>query len=71
MRDPLFAVLFGEAGKISTKITRTEKGVRVVETSDDPCVVKLIQAHAAVVSKFVTNGFSEARENHAARQEQP
>jgi hypothetical protein len=71
MRDPLFAALFGKAAKITMKITNTEKGVRVVETSDDPYAVKLIQAHAAVVSKFVANGFPEARENHAVPQERP
>jgi hypothetical protein len=36
----------------------------VKETSDDPYVVKLIQAHAEVVSLFIKNGFDEARRNH-------
>jgi len=71
MRDPLFAALFGKAGKINMQVTKTEKGVRVVETSDDPYVVKLIQAHAEVVSKFAANGFPEARQNHAVPQERP
>ena len=71
MHDPLFATLFGKASKINMTITNTEKGVRVVETSDDPYVVKLIQAHAAVVSKFVENGFLEARQNHAPPEERP
>lgn len=64
MRDPLFRALFGSYDKIEMTIEETEKGVRVTETSDDPYVVKLIQAHAAVVSLFVKNGHSEVRNNH-------
>ena len=64
LRDPLFAALFANANKIKLEITDTEKGVRVVETSDDPYTVKLIQAHADVLTKFVKNGFLEARQDH-------
>jgi len=65
MRDPLFAELFKHTDKI--KIVRNEiaEGVKVTETSDDPSVVKLIQAHAKVVSGFVERGFAEAMKNHA------
>lgn len=45
-------------------IEKTEKGVKVVETSDDVEVVKVIQAHAEVVSKFVEKGFDEAHKEH-------
>jgi hypothetical protein len=45
-------------------VENTEKGVCVTETSDDPTVVVLIQAHAEVVSKFVAHGFEEAHQNH-------
>lgn len=65
MRDPLFAAIFANARAIDMKVTKTAKGVRVVETSADPYVAKLIQAHARVVSLFVANGFAEARQNHA------
>jgi hypothetical protein len=65
LRDPLFAAVFGSAAKIKMEVTKTSKGVRVVETSDDPYVAKLIQAHAAVVDKFVANGFLEAWQNHS------
>jgi uncharacterized protein len=64
MRDPLFAAVFGHTTKIKMEIKNTKKGVRVVETSDDPYVAKLIQAHAKVVSKFVANGFPEAQQDH-------
>jgi hypothetical protein len=33
----------------------TAQGVRVLETSLDPYVVRLIQAHADVVSAFLAN----------------
>jgi hypothetical protein len=47
------------------EITDTEKGVRVVETSDDPYVASLIHSHADVVSQFIENGHEEVRKNHA------
>lgn len=65
MRDPLFAELFRHTDKITMKHEDTDNGVRVIETSDDPYVVKLIQEHAQVVSGFVKNGFDEAMKNHA------
>lgn len=64
MRDPLFAELFRHTDKIVMKHEDTAKGVRVVETSADPYVAKLIQAHAKVVSGFVERGFKEAMKNH-------
>ena len=64
MRDPLFAELFRHTDKISMKHEDTEKGVKVVETSDDSYVAGLIKAHAKVVSKFVERGFAEAMKNH-------
>jgi hypothetical protein len=42
----------------------TRDGVRVIETSDDPYVVKLLQTHAEVVSAFIANGRSEMMKNH-------
>ncbi len=64
MRDPLFAEIFKHADKIKMQHQDTGKGVRVTETSDDPYVAKLIQAHAKVVSSFVEHGFAEAMKNH-------
>lgn len=65
LRDPLFAALFRNAKKVSMmELTATPKGVHVIETSNDPYTVKLIQAHARVVSLFVKNGQLEVRKNH-------
>tara|TARA_R110002111_G_scaffold153375_1_gene220219 strand:- start:207266 stop:208294 length:1029 start_codon:yes stop_codon:yes gene_type:complete len=64
MRDPLFAEIFQHAEKIKMVVEKTEKGVRVTETSEDPYVAKLIKAHAKTVSGFVERGFAEAMKNH-------
>jgi hypothetical protein len=62
--DPLFAELFKNADRIEARHELTAGGVRVVETSKDAYVVKLLQAHAEVVSAFLANGMSEAMKNH-------
>lgn len=64
MRDPLFREIFRHKDKISMKVEKTANGVRVVETSEDAHVAKLIQAHAKVVSGFLENGYAEVRKNH-------
>jgi quercetin dioxygenase-like cupin family protein len=61
--DPLFAEIFEHADAITMEIEDTERGVRVVETSDDPYVVRLIQQHAhRAVSEFVERGMDRAHE---------
>jgi hypothetical protein len=62
--DPLFAEAFKHGKKMKMTITNTKTGVKVVETSDEVAVVKIIQAHAEVVSKFVVKGFDEAHKEH-------
>ncbi|MFO0803395.1 MAG: hypothetical protein U0791_09780 [Gemmataceae bacterium] len=64
-RDPLFAEIFKHSDKITMQVEKTDKGVKVLETSDDPYVAKLIQAHSAVVTKFIENGHDEVHKNHA------
>ena len=62
--DDLFSTIFKHHAKIQMEYQKTEKGVKVIETSEDPMVIGLIQAHADVVSLFVKNGFDEAEKNH-------
>jgi ubiquinone/menaquinone biosynthesis C-methylase UbiE/intracellular sulfur oxidation DsrE/DsrF family protein len=69
--DDLFVAVFRNAGKIRMEVENTERGVRVVETSDDAFTAKLIQAHAQVVSGFVKRGFEEAHQNHAVPADEP
>ena len=64
LRDPLFAELFRNADRIEARHELTTGGVRVIETSKDAYVVKLLQAHAEVVTAFLANGMSEMMKNH-------
>lgn len=54
--DPLFAEIFQHHDEIEMSIEFIEGGVRVTETSDNPEVVKLIQAHARKVNDFLARG---------------
>lgn len=63
-RDPLFQAIFEHASQITMTHQLTPRGVRVTETSSDPYVVKLIQAHADVLNAFIRNGHAEAMKNH-------
>lgn len=62
--DPLFNAIFANADKVQMQLKEIPGGVEVVEFSDDPKVVALIQAHAKVVSGFVDSGFEEAEQAH-------
>lgn len=54
--DTAFAELFAQKEKVRLSVTETGTGVVIEETSDDPNVVKLIQAHGVVVTSFVNSG---------------
>ncbi len=56
--DPLFAALFQNADKVLISVTATERGVKVVETSEDAYTVRLLQSHAQAVSDFIKNGMA-------------
>lgn len=64
IRDPLFRAIFEHASQITFAHVTTPRGIRVTETSTDPYVVKLIQAHAEVLNLFIKNGRAEAMKNH-------
>lgn len=64
-RDPLFAEIFRHADRITMRVEDTPHGVRVVETSDDPWVTRLIREHARVIDRFVAHGYDEVRRDHA------
>ena len=63
-RDPLFVELFKHADQIAARYEPTPGGVRVIETSMDAYVVRLLHAHADAVSAFLANGMSEMMKNH-------
>ncbi len=58
--DPVFAELFAKHGAVKLEVTPTEKGVRIVESSDDPEAVALLRSHAMGVSTFVREGFASS-----------
>ena len=61
--DPVFREIFDHTDKIEMQIEDIENGVVVVETSEDPQVVKLIQQHAnRAVSEFAEEGMQRAME---------
>ena len=60
----LFAELFKHTDQIAVIHEPTVSGVRIIETSKDAYVVKLLQAHAEVVSAFLANGMSEMMKSH-------
>lgn len=62
--DPLFKEVFKHAAKIKLNLEVTPRGLKVTETSDDPYVAKLIQAHARVVDAFMANGMEEVHREH-------
>lgn len=64
--DPLFAALFQNADRIKIEVIPTERGVKVIETSDDPYTVRLLQSHAQAVSGFVRNGMAGMHTYHPA-----
>lgn len=64
MWDPLFVEIFKHADKIKVEMSNTAKGIKVIETSDDPWVVKLVQAHAEGVSEFVKEGMPAMHKEH-------
>lgn len=64
-RDPLFAEIFRNAHHIKVSVAPLPDGVHVIETSDDPYTVTLLQEHAGVVNLFVERGMSEMHQDHA------
>jgi hypothetical protein len=62
--DPLFKELFKNGSKIDQRIILTDKGVEVIEMSNDPYVVKLIKAHAASVNDLVKDGMAAFMKLH-------
>ncbi|PWI58566.1 hypothetical protein [Sulfoacidibacillus thermotolerans] len=58
--DPAFVEIFANRDKVHMEVTLLPNGVLVEETSDDPNVVLLIQAHGEMINGFVKEGFAAA-----------
>jgi len=62
IQSPTLDIFFLRSEAIKTKIDVTEKGIEVIQTSDDPEVVKALHAHAAEVSDMVERGMESVHE---------
>ena len=56
IQSPTLTELFKHYDKIETEIELTDTGVQIIQTSQDPEVVSLLQKHAAEISDMVERG---------------
>ncbi len=56
MNSPTIPIIFENADRIRTEIEETPNGVAFTQTTDDPELVPVLQAHAEEVSEFVLDG---------------
>ncbi len=56
IQSPTLDILFERRDRIATEIELTDKGIVVVQTSDDPEVVAALQTHAGEVSDMADRG---------------
>ena len=62
IQSPTLDVLFRYHDKIVTKIELIDTGISVLQTSEDPMVVKLLQKHAAEINDMVERGMRAVHE---------
>lgn len=62
IQSPTLDLLFDHPELITTTIEATDKGVAVIQTSDDPEMVTALQTHAAEVSDLAARGMEAAHE---------
>ena len=56
IQSPTLDKLFNNFDKIETSIELTDTGIAVIQTSEDPKVVKLLQTHASEINDMVEKG---------------
>ena len=67
IQSPTLDALFDFYDEIDTEIETTELGVKVIQTSSNPRVVRLLQAHAAEVSDMASRGMEAVHERMAGQ----
>ena len=65
IQSPTLDGLFRVHELISTEIEVTENGIAVIQTSNDPAVVRALQTHAAEVSDMAKRGMAAVHERMA------
>ena len=69
--SPVLHALLRNGARIVRTVTPTPRGVTVTETSSDPSVVALLQAHAAEVTALVDGGMAAMHQAMMARRGTP
>lgn len=67
IQSPTLDALFDVYDEIETEIETTELGVKVIQTSDNPEVVSVLQQHAAEVSDMSRRGMEAVHERMASQ----
>lgn len=62
IQSPTLDILFARGDRLVSDIEVTEEGIVVVQTSDDPDVVKALHTHAAEVSDMADRGMQAVHE---------
>ena len=62
IQSPTLDKLFNNYDKIETSIELTDTGIAVIQTSEDPKVVKLLQTHASEINDMVEKGMQAIHE---------
>ena len=62
IQSPTLDKLFNNYDKIETSIELTDTGITVIQTSEDPKVIKLLQTHASEINDMVEKGMQAIHE---------
>ena len=62
IQSPTLDKLFNNYDKIETSIELTDTGIAVIQTSEDPKVVELLQTHASEINDMVEKGIRAIHE---------
>ena len=62
IQSPTLDKLFNNYEKIETSIELTDTGIAVIQTSEDPKVVELLQTHASEINDMVEKGMRAIHE---------
>ena len=62
IQSPTLDKLYNNYDKIETSIELTDTGIAVIQTSEDPKVIKLLQTHASEINDMVEKGMQAIHE---------
>jgi len=62
IQSPTLTELFKYYQKIDTEIELVENGIKVVQTSNDPVIINLLQKHATEINDMVKRGMQSVHE---------